>query len=739
MKPRVNRRDFLKTGAVGVGAAILTGCKRPRRWVTLEPYVRPPEEQLSGVATWYASTCRQCPAGCGIIVRIMNGRALKIEGNPGHPLNQGKLCARGQAGLQVLYNPDRLSGPVQQNQRGSRAFQSLSWDAALNTLYTQLQGAGNAVAIWGGSVISGHLLDLFQRFTSAVQSPAPLIYDLYTAWHGYHLLSKTNRDLFGQDGLPVYDLSGADIVFSFGADFLGTWLSAVRYGVGYGDFRGQKLGERGYLVQLEPRMTTTGVKADRWYAIRPGSEGLIAQALVGLIADQGVGPSERIAAARNLASGLDYASAAQASDVPLAELQHLAHIFATAEHPLAIPGTAITGLDHPGESLAAVQALNLVASADQRPTGFFIDGGSTSTAIIQPQVSPLSDVQQLIAQMQAGKIRVLMIHGANPAYDLPQEVGFVEALKQVPFVVSFAPIVDETALWADLIMPDHTYLESWGYAPALPSFETPVIGSLQPVVKPYFDTRATGDVMLAVAKGFPQAAEAMPWVDEVAFLKDTIGQLPPGAAGGSGGEVLWARFRQHGGWWSANVPAPSPPAAIQAVTLEAGPAQFQGEQRDYPFYLHPVMTVFLSDGRGADQPWLQGSPDPMTTMSWQTWVEIHPDTAKNLRLKDGDIVRVSSVHGELEALVLTYPGIRPDTVAVPLGQGHTDYGRYARDMGSNPVAQLLGGQTDSSGQYLVWANLRVNLTPTGKRSRLAIFENKVGVSEGFINQAFPGQ
>lgn len=739
MKPQVNRRDFLKMGAVGVGAAVLTGCKRPQRWVTLEPYVRPPEEQLTGVATWYASTCRQCPAGCGIIVRIMNGRALKIEGNPEHPLNRGKLCARGQAGLQVLYNPDRLSGPVQQSQRGSRAFQPLPWDAALNTVYTQLQGAGNAIAIWGGSVISGHLLDLFQRFTSAIMAPAPLIYDLYTAWHGYHLLSQTSLDLFGQEGLPVYDLSEADIVFSFGADFLGTWLSPVRYGVAYGDLRGQKLGERGYLVQLEPRMTITGVKADRWFAIRPGSEGLVAQALVGLIADQGIGPPERVAAARSLVSGLDYASVAQVSDLPLAELQHLARIFATAERPLAIPGTAMTGMNHSNENLAAVQALNLVASAGQRPTGFFVANGSSTPGILQPQVSPFSDVQRLISQMQAGKIRVLMIHGANPAYDLPEGAGFVEALKQVPFVVSFAPIVDETALWADLIMPDHTYLESWGYAPALPSFETPVVGSLQPVVKPYFDTRATGDVMLAVAKGFPQAAEAMPWGDEVAFLKDTIGQLPPGAVGGSGSEVLWARFRQHGGWWPADVPAPSPPETTQSITLDAGPAQFQGDQGEYPFFLHPVMTIFLSDGRGADQPWLQGSPDPMTTMSWQTWVEIHPDTAQKTGLKDGDIVRISSVYGEMEALVLTYPGIRPDTVAVPLGQGHTDYGRYARDMGSNPVAQLLGDQTDSSGQHLVWANLRVNLTPTGKRARLAIFENKVGVSEGFINQAFPGQ
>jgi len=120
MANRISRRNFLKIGSMGALSGILAGCQMPRRWVVLEPYVRPPEEQLAGVATWYASTCRMCPAGCGIIVRVMNGRALKIEGNPEHPLNRGKLCARGQAGVQLLYHPDRLSSPVTLARRGVR-------------------------------------------------------------------------------------------------------------------------------------------------------------------------------------------------------------------------------------------------------------------------------------------------------------------------------------------------------------------------------------------------------------------------------------------------------------------------------------------------------------------------------------------------------------------------------------------------------------------------------------------
>jgi len=253
MGSRVTRRDFLKIGAAGVASAVLAGCQSPRRWVELEPYVRPPEEQLAGVATWFASTCRQCPAGCGIVVRIMNGRALKIEGNPEHPLNCGKLCARGQAGLQLLYNPDRLRGPVGQAQRGARAFQALEWNEAVNRLYTGLSDAGPNSAIWLGSTTSGHLHDLFQRLTTALGAPDPLVYDLYGALSGY-------RELAGDDGaLPVFDMGRSDVVVSFGANILGPWLSAVRYGVEYGDFRSQPLGKRGYLVQMEPRMSITGV------------------------------------------------------------------------------------------------------------------------------------------------------------------------------------------------------------------------------------------------------------------------------------------------------------------------------------------------------------------------------------------------------------------------------------------------------------------------------------------------
>ena len=359
-------------------------------------------------------------------------------------------------------------------------------------------------------------------------------------------------------------------------------------------------------------------------------------------------------------------------------------------------------------------------------------------ALVKPAASSFAEAQKMIEQMRSGAVKVLLVHGANPAYDLPPKLGFAEAVSHVPFVVSFSPLVDETALQADLVMPDRTYLESWGYEAVSPNFGTPVVGSQQPVVTPVFDARATGDVLLSLARGIPAAAKDLVWADEVAFLRDTIGQLPPGAAGGSGADVLWARFLQHGGWWLASPPAAAPTQAKLTQPIQVTSPQFQGDANEYPYFLYPYISDFLSDGRGANLPWLQGSPDPMTTVSWQTLVEIHPDTAKKLGVQDGEVVKVTSPQGEIEAVVYTYPGIRPDTVAIATGEGHTDYGRYARDQGSN-VMSLVGVQADTAGNSPLWSTLRVKIGRTGKKVYPALFEFKPGVMQGFINQSFPGQ
>lgn len=727
---QITRRNFIKLGAAGTATAVLAGCAQEgEEWVTLEPYVRAPEEQLPGLSSLYATTCRMCPAGCGILAEVTNGRAVKLEGNPEHPVSRGKTCARGQAGLQLLYNPDRVTGAVRQSERGSRKFEAIPWSEAINELKAALSGIGAGLAVWTGSTTSAHLADLFARLTEALGAPAPLRYDLYSGLNGYDVLAAANAAFFDRAGLPVYHVGRADVVFSFGADFLGTWLNATAYNVEYGEFRSQPFGERGYLVQFEPKMTSTGAKADRWIPARPGSEALIAQALIRLIADEdGLAPADRAERARALAGEVDLEQAAAAAGLPVEGLAELARLFAQGERPLALPGPVLTGRSDALAATMAVQALNVIAGTFGQPGGMDVISEAPVSALVAPRSSTYADARALIERMKAGEVKVLLVHNANPAYELPREAGFVDALENVELIVSFNPLVDETSVHADYILPDRVYLEGWGYdVPTPTSTGSPVISSQQPVVPPLYDIRATADVLLAVAQGISRAGQAMPWQNEVEYLREVITQLPTGATGSGDEATRWARFQQAGGWWPAVPVANAAPEPNQSQGIDVPAMTYQGSEEEYPYHLHLYFSVLLNDGSGAAMPWLQGSPDPMTTVSWQTWVEINPQTADELDVNFNDIVKIESPFGEIEALVYVFPAIRPDTVAVPLGQGHSDYGRYARQRGANAL-RLLGPEADQGGS-LIWSNVRVKIRKTGEKKDMARLESTIAVSE----------
>ena len=730
MARSISRRSFLKAGAAVAATSVLAGCQPGlRRWVTLEPYVVAPEEQPDGIPTWYASVCRGCPAGCGIMARVMNGRAVKIEGNPEHPLNAGKLCANGQAGLQILYNPDRLDAPLLTAKRGSREFARLPWDSALSTLAAKVKDAGSAVAIVLGPTTSGHLVDLFQRLAKALGAPAPLVFDARSSWSGTAALSAANQALWGQGALSAYDLGGSDVIYSFGADFLGAGLSPTRYGIEYGRFRSQPKGARGYLVQFEPHMSITAAKADQWVPIAPGTEGLVAQAIARIIADEGLGTSDRIARAAALAGEINLASAAQAAGVDVQQLRQLAQVFAEAQRPLAIPGNGQSG----AAGVTAAQALNAIAGG----AGMALQGNPPAPALVRAEPAGYGQVQHLIGQMGSGAVKALLTYGTNLAYELPAQAGFLDALDKVGFVATFSPFMDEMGANSDMVLAERTYLESWGYAVVAPDFGVAAVTSQQPVVQPLNDARSAGDVLLAMAKQIPSAAGAFTWSDEVAFLREVAGGLPAGAAGGTGADAQWARFLQHGGWWPASAPAsqPTPPPSASAPISVAAP-QYQGDATIYPFHLHVFASPLLGIS-GANLPWLQGSPDPLTSMCWQTWVAINPATARKLGVQKSDVVRVTTPYGELEAPVYAYPAVRPDTIAVPLGQGHTDLGRYAQGRGASPLA-LLGGNAGPDGEP-AWATVRCQVTPTGRSVNMATFEWTPGVEQGFFNQGYPGE
>jgi anaerobic selenocysteine-containing dehydrogenase len=730
MSKPLSRRAFLK---IAVGATAATGLAPAVRRIVIEPFVQPPEESLPGQASWYASTCRQCPAGCGIVVRTINGRAKKIEGNPLHPLNRGKLCARGQAGLQVLYNPDRLKNAVRQSGgRGSRQFEPLYWPEALELLkekITSLSSPGRLAFL--GGLMPDHVYRLVTRLLEALEAAPPIIFDLHSALEGRAATSRLSQVFFGEPELPVYDIAQADVVLSFGANLLETWMSPVAQSVAFGTMRQGTTNGRGLLVQFEPRLSSTAASADEWIPVKPGAEGSVALAIGRIIVEERLGHVGSHRPHAMLYQNVDVREMSAASEVPVETLRRLAGVFADADRAVAIPGGYLAGQHNGLTSMLAVQALNVLVAQIGREGGVFLSHTSPTAALQQgAPVHTFDEVLDLITRMKAGEVDLLLIHNTNPVFEMPAAAGFADAMARVPFVVSFSPFVDETSVQSDLILPDHSYLESWGYQVPSPGADRPVVSSQQPVVQPLYDTRATADVLLGLAARLEgKAAETLPWTDEATYLEETIGELYGSSLGAYDARTpagFWALWRRYGGWWSEKEITREPEVTeVVNQPLSLTDPQFEGDPQVYPFHLYPYPSITLTDGRGANLPWLQEAPDPMTTARWGTWVELNPETAITLGVSDNDVVRVISPYGDLEAPVVVYPGIRPDVVAVPVGQGHLDYGRFAARRGSNPLS-LVAPVTAAETGALAWGVTRVRVESTGRKQTLARLESLDG-------------
>ncbi len=725
MSEKISRREFLKLASAGAATtAVLTGCGPSSRYVKREPYTKMPEYNYNGLSTYYATTCSECAAGCGLIVRTMQGRAIKVEGNPDNPVNRGKTCARGQTTLQGLYNPNRVRGPLK-HKRGEALYNkkfedveaNMKWDDAFQVLADALKNPSEVAFLLG--ITSDHLFDLISDFTTAIGAAAPIRFSASSMFDGNATLSKAAADLFGQAAMPFFDIGNSDLVLSFGANFLETWLSPVAYNREYARMRRGNPSRRGHFIQFEARMSQTAAKADEWIPIQPGTEGLVALAIGRLVAEARGGAIPQAFAAA------DVKSIASTLGIKLAILEDISQRILKSSAPLAIPGSSALALSNGLSTAEAVLALNALLGNFGKPGGVFISPLSPNEDTYHRPASP-QEMSDFIGRMKSGGVKTLFVHGTNPVFELPKSLGFEEALANVGTVISFSTFPDETAVQADYIFPDHHGLESWGYQRPVTGATQPVLSGAQPVVSPMFDTRSTVDVLIAAAGLVgDKAAEALPFQDEVEFIQSKLASLISQADGSFVAPEInsfSAYFQQHGGWWKTipDLGAPTPATAL-GRELNITQADFGGEG---DFFFLPFVSPTLGVA-GANMPWLQELADPTTTVMWNTWVEINPATAKKLGIEDDDIVRVVSSAGTVEASVYKYPAIRPDTVAMPFGQGHTAYGIYAQGRGVN-LNDLMSAQFNEAGD-LAFAGMKVKIEPTGKKRQLSRLEGKLGV------------
>ncbi len=691
----MERRDFLKViGAAGVGAG-LSGCAggKPER---LLPYVVPQEEIIPGIATWYRTTCQECPAGCGMNIRTREGRAVKAEGNPFSPLSHGKLCARGQASLQGLYDPDRIPQALARAQGGD--WQKITWDDAENRLVQGLQQArGAGVLLTRGT--TGAMDRLLDDFASA----AGLERVRHDAF-GFEPLRAATRLLFGVDAVPTHDFSRAEVVVGFGADFLETWLSPVDYAHGFVQGHAYRNGQRGKLIAVTPHQSLTDLNADEWLPIRPGTEHLVALAMAKEIAGRAAGAT---GAATALLEGVDLEQVADASGVPATRIRAAAAEFARDGRSLAVgPGVAST---HGAATAvaAAVAVLNSVAGNIGTTVRF--DRTENTAA------GRYADMQQLLQRLQGGRVRAVLVYGPNPAYSLPEGQAFRDALQKVPFVASFSSYLDETSELAHLLLPDHHFLESWGDVEP----RTGVHSLVQPVLVPVFRTKQTGDVLLSVGRraSLTLPTQASTFYD---YLREHWQREVFPQAGSGSFDDWWREALKQGTVVVAPTGGATSPSldagGLGQVDFAVPQLGSAGGTDDLTLIAYPSYRFY--DGRTANRPWLQELPDPIGKISWGSFLEVSPALAQRLGLDLGSVVEVKTPNGTAELPVWPHPGMREDVIALQIGQGHRSFGRYARDRGVNAFA-LLAPQAERTSGALIHVQPGVTLRPTGDWARVA--------------------
>lgn len=753
----IDRRDFVRLGLATGAVGATTGC-RPT-FLTQFLGRADTGKRPTGPIKWVNSACLQCVAGCGIRVKTIEGEAIKIEGNPLHPINRGRLCPKGQSGLQVLYDPDRIQGPLKRaGERGEGNWVRVSWDEAIaevaERLATIRREDGPHTVLTMGGRYRGHMRELFQRFARSYGSPnevdsgsigsanSPLAHYLTQGVHDY----------------LAYDWENADYVISFGASLIESFRPTVFVQRMVAHLRRGRPGRRGKIVTVDPRFSVTASKSDEWIPIRPGTDAALALGMAAVIVREGlhderflndktVGFDEWKEAVLDEFS-LDLAS--EETGISVEEIERLGREFGERRPSFAVAGRG-AGMHTNGlYNLMAIHCLNALVGNIDAPGGVMVqeypaftawpevevdevserglsmprlDGAGTSQFPLAESVS--SAVADAILDDSPYPVNAVLSYYTNPLFSTPNPRAFREAFQKVPFLVSFSPFMDDTAAMADLILPDHTYLERLQLDVPAAGTGFPVLALRQPVVEPLYDTRSTGDVLIQIARamGGPVSA-AFPWDGYEEAVRATLVGVAEAAS--LSPDALWRKLLDDGVWSGGpyehgndarTYGTPSGKfefvsslmrerlaavASAEGISVDGLAESLQIEARgdevfmphyesprialgdeSAPLYLNAYKTMMHAEG-GAMQPWLQDCYGVQLTEFWFPWAEINPETASEHEVSDGDVILLESSTGRISVKARLFEGAMPGVVNVPYEYGHAAGGRWAVDRGVNP-------------------------------------------------------
>jgi anaerobic selenocysteine-containing dehydrogenase len=731
---KIGRRGFLSFvigGAAGTALSPLPWklMDDSSIWTQMWPWTPVPED---GETNYVNSICTLCPGRCGITVRKIDDRAIKIEGMKGHPVNDGGACLLGISGLQLLYGPMRVKSPLKKiGERGQGRWEEISWKEALSTIVAKLgdirsKSQSHTVGFISGSD-RGSVPRLFERFLTAYGSPnffrMPSIRDSYELT--LHLMQ-------GVQALPGFDFENSDFILSLGSGIIDGWGAPVRM------FRANSVwqGAGVKIIQIEPRLSNTAAKSSKWIPINPGTETALVMGLAHVIVKEDLYDNVFVS---NYAKGFDEWKqlvlnkydpdhVAGITGIDSGKIIDLARSFANASRPLAICGRGDGSTPIGLEDCMAVHALNALVGNINKKGGIravsdmeYINwpeiemDARAATGMQQERLDGAGSGKYLFSRYLTNRLpeivnsgekyplQALFVSGANPLYTFPDTKSIEKAFGKIPFVVSFSSYMDETAQDADLILPNHVFLERYEDVPTPIGMIQQVLGLAKPVVEPQFNTRHVGDVIIQIAKGLGgSVANAFPWDSYYSCLKETLNDK-------------WETLVEKGFWSGTEMMNPTLESSFETVSgkfefinpdtgamPQFKPVNIEGDERLYPLVLIPYDTIRLASGYIGDPPFAIKTVEDTVLKGEYVFVEINPKTAESAGLHEGQRVLLITPKGKAEVKIHLFEGIMPGIIALPRGLGHTAYDDYLAGKGIN-FNTLIGMVEDpDSGMDAAW-------------------------------------
>jgi len=727
---KVDRRSFLAFVLGGAAGTALS----PLPWKITDdmaiwsqnwPWTPIPER---GEFSRINSACTLCPGGCGISVKKSAERVIKIEGLKGHPVNDGGLCILGLAGAQLLYGPNRIQTPLK---KVNARWQKISWEEAITEIAAKLKklradGSAHKLAVVAGSD-RGTVATLFNRFLSVYGSPN--FFRTPSIWDSYELAMYLTQ---GTRSMAGFDIKNADFILSFGSGLIEGWGSP-----GY-MFRAKGLLRKngGRMDQIEPRLSKTAAKSDHWIAINPGTEGALALGLAYVIIKERLynqnfidqyttGFSDR---QKRVIDGFPPEIVSKMTGVSTGTVVALARDFARARKPLAICGQGQGHLPGNLQEFLAVHTLNALVGNINQPGGIwavpepdYIDwpeleiDGVASQGLQQTRIDGagsyrypnarylLHRLPQVVNASTQSPVEVLFIADADPAHSLQDSEATKKAFEKIPFVVSFSSYMNETTALADLLLPNHVFLERYEDVPAASGFPKPIIGLAQPAIEPLYNTRHTGDFIIQLAKELGHSiGAAFPWEDYATCLEETLGDKWDGLL--EEGYVVDDEFSAAD--WADAFETDSAKFEFANSDLRTladyHPIKPEGDEAAFPLLLVPYDTMRLSSGYVGSPPFLLKALEDTVLKGDDVLVEINPATAKQLGLPEGKTAKLATPRSSARVKIHLTHRIMPGMVAIPRGLGHTASDKFLVDRGVNYNRLSSPVEDPASGHDAAW-------------------------------------